>query len=436
MPLPSPASDALEQATYRKVMWRLIPFLFLCYVVAYLDRVNVGFAKLQMLTDLKFSDTVYGLGAGIFFIGYFLFEVPSNMILHRTGARVWIARIMVTWGVISSCMMFVTTPTMFYVLRFFLGVAEAGFFPGIILYLTYWFPSARRARVVALFMTAIALSGVVGGPLSGWIMQAFAGVNGWAGWQWLFLLEGIPSVLVGIAVYFYLDDSIAKAPWLTEAEKRLLIDNISRDEGTRGDHSLKQVFRNGRVWLMASIYFCFIMGLYGISFWLPQLVKTAGVKDVLDVGLLTMIPYGLAAVAMVLASRSSDRSGERRWHTAGAGFIGGIGLILSGIFGGDLALAMAALSLATMGILTSLPLFWTLPTSMLRGSAAAAGIALINAVGNLAGFVSPFMVGSVKDATGSTTAGLYVLAGSLFLGGILVLLATRGRQHSARVAIA
>ncbi|WP_295956134.1 MFS transporter [Rhodoferax sp.] len=431
MPIPAPASDALEQATYRKVMWRLIPFLFLCYVVAYLDRVNVGFAKLQMLTDLKFSDTVYGLGAGIFFIGYFLFEVPSNMILHRTGARVWIARIMVTWGVISSCMMFVTTPTMFYVLRFFLGVSEAGFFPGIILYLTYWFPSARRARVVALFMTAIALSGVVGGPLSGWIMQAFAGVNGWAGWQWLFLLEGIPSILVGISVYFYLDDSIAQAPWLSDAEKRLLIDNISRDEGSRADHSLKQVFRNGRVWLMASIYFCFIMGLYGISFWLPQLVKTAGVKDVLDVGLLTMIPYALAAVAMVLASRSSDRSGERRWHTAGAGFIGGVGLILSGIFGGDLALAMAALSLATMGILTSLPLFWTLPTSMLRGSAAAAGIALINAVGNLAGFVSPFMVGSIKDATGSTTAGLYVLAASLFLGGILVLLATRGRHAAA-----
>lgn len=436
MPIPSPASDALEQTAYRKVTWRLLPFLFLCYVVAYLDRVNVGFAKLQMLTDLKFSDTVYGLGAGIFFIGYFLFEVPSNMILHRTGARVWIARIMVTWGVISSCMMFVTTPTMFYVLRFFLGVSEAGFFPGIILYLTYWFPSARRARVVALFMTAIALSGVVGGPLSGWIMQAFAGVYGWTGWQWLFLLEGIPSILVGISVYFYLDDSIAQAQWLSDAEKRLLSDNIRDDEGSRADHSLKQVFRNGRVWLMASIYFCFVMGLYGISFWLPQLIKTAGVKDVLNVGLLTMIPYALAAVAMVVASRSSDRSGERRWHTAGAGFVGGVGLILSGIFGGDVTLALAALSLATMGILTSLPLFWTLPTSMLRGSAAAAGIALINAVGNLAGFVSPFMVGSIKDATGSTTAGLYVLAASLFLGGILVLLATRGRHHSARVAMA
>jgi D-galactonate transporter len=426
------ASDALEKAAYSKVTWRLIPFLFLCYVVAYLDRVNVGFAKLQMLSDLKFSDTVYGLGAGIFFIGYFLFEVPSNIILHRTGARVWIARIMVTWGIISSAMMFVTTPAMFYVLRFLLGVAEAGFFPGIILYLTYWFPSARRARVVALFMTAIALSGVVGGPLSGWIMQSFSGVNGWAGWQWMFLLEGIPSIVVGVCVFFYLDDSIAQAKWLSNAEKKLLIDNISRDEGARTDHSLMQVFSNGRV----GIYFCFIMGLYGISFWLPQLIKTAGVKDVLDVGLLTMIPYALAAAAMVLASRSSDRTGERRFHTAGAGFVGGVGLVLSGLFGGDVMLAMAALSLATMGILTSLPLFWTLPTSMLRGAAAAAGIALINSVGNLAGFVSPFLVGSIKDATGSTTAGLYVLAASLFVGGVLVLLATRGQRHASAVGAA
>jgi D-galactonate transporter len=435
MPLsPAPTSGTtLEQAAYRKVTWRLIPFLFLCYVVAYLDRVNVGFAKLQMLTDLQFSETIYGLGAGIFFIGYFLFEVPSNIILHRTGARVWIARIMVTWGVISSLMMFVTTPMMFYILRFMLGVAEAGFFPGIILYLTYWFPMQRRARVVALFMTAIALSGVVGGPLSGWIMQAFAGVHGWHGWQWLFLLEGIPSIVMGICVFFYLDDAIASAKWLSDAEKRLLQDNIQRDEGSRTDHSLGQVFRNPKVWLMAAIYFCCIMGLYGISFWLPQLIKSAGVKDVLNVGLLTMVPYSLAAVAMVLASRSSDRSGERRWHISGAAFIGGLGLVLSGMFGSDITLAMAALSLATMGILTSLPLFWTLPTAMLRGSAAAAGIALINAIGNLAGFVSPFMVGSIKDATGSTTAGLYVLAASLVVGGILVLAATRG-QATARPA--
>ncbi|KQP12667.1 MFS transporter [Pseudorhodoferax sp. Leaf267] len=421
----SAPGETLEQTAYRKVTWRLIPFLFLCYVVAYLDRVNVGFAKLQMLSDLQFSETVYGLGAGIFFIGYFLFEVPSNMILHRTGARVWIARIMVTWGVISSAMMFVTTPTMFYVLRFILGVAEAGFFPGIILYLTYWFPSQRRARVVALFMTAIAVSGVVGGPLSGWIMQAFAGMNGWKGWQWLFLLEGLPSVLMGVAVFFYLDDRIADAKWLTADEKRVLSENIARDEGGRAEHSISQVFGNPKVWLMAGIYFCFIMGLYGISFWLPQLIKAAGVSNVLDVGLLTSVPYGLAAVAMVLASRSSDRTGERRWHTATAGFVGGIGLVLSGIFGGDVVLAMASLSLATMGILSSLPLFWTLPTGMLRGAAAAAGIAMINAFGNLAGFVSPFMVGSIKDATGSTTSGLYVLAASLVLGGVLVLLGAR-----------
>jgi MFS family permease len=324
-------------------------------------------------------------------------------------------------------MMFVATPMMFYILRFMLGVAEAGFFPGIILYLTYWFPMQRRARVVALFMTAIALSGVVGGPLSGWIMQAFAGLHGWYGWQWLFLLEGIPSIVMGICVFFYLDDAIASAKWLTDAEKRLLQANIQRDEGSRADHSLGQVFRNPKVWLMAAIYFCCIMGLYGISFWLPQLIKSAGVKDVLNVGLLTMVPYSLAAVAMVLASRSSDRSGERRWHISGAAFIGGLGLVLSGMFGSDLTLAMAALSLATMGILTSLPLFWTLPTAMLRGSAAAAGIALINAIGNLAGFVSPFMVGSIKDATGSTTAGLYVLAASLVVGGLLVLAATRGQ---------
>ncbi len=425
------SSADLAEAAYRKVTWRLIPFLFLCYVVAYLDRVNVGFAKLQMLNDLKFSETVYGAGAGIFFIGYFLFEVPSNIILHRTGARVWIARIMVTWGLISAAMMFVNSPMVFYALRFFLGVAEAGFFPGIILYLTYWFPSARRARVVALFMTAIALSGVVGGPVSGWIMQTFAGMGGLAGWQWLFVLEGIPSVLVGIWVLFYLDDSIAAARWLAPAEKQLLIENIRSDEGVRAEHSIRQVFGNAQVWLMAAIYFCFIMGLYGISFWLPQLIKSAGVKDVLDVGLLTAIPYGLAAVAMVLASRSSDRSGERCYHLVAASIVGGAGLVLSGIFGGDVTLAMSALSLATMGVLTTLPLFWTLPTGLLRGTAAAAGIALINSVGNLAGFVSPFMVGAIKDATGNATAGLYVLAASLFAGGALVVLATSGQRRTA-----
>jgi D-galactonate transporter len=417
----SPAETPLETKAYSKVLWRLVPFLFLCYVVAYLDRVNVGFAKLQMLADLKFSETVYGLGAGIFFIGYFIFEVPSNIILHKTGARVWIARIMITWGVISSAMLFVTTPEVFYVLRFFLGAAEAGFFPGIILYLTYWFPSVRRGRVIALFMTAIALSGVIGGPLSGWIMQAFAGMNGLAGWQWLFLLEGIPSVLVGVAVLFYLDDSISAAKWLTWDEKKLLIDRIAADNHNVVDHGVANTFTNPKVWLMAIIYFSFIMGLYGVSFWLPQLIKSMGVKDVMNVGLLTAVPYGFAAVVMVLVSRSSDRTGERRWHTALAALFGGFGLIFAAIFSDSAVMGIVALSVATAGILTCLPLFWTVPTAFLGGAAAAAGIAIINSLGNLAGFVSPFMVGYIKDATGSPTLGLYVIASSLFFGALLIL---------------
>jgi D-galactonate transporter len=410
-----PAIDA----TYAKVTWRLVPFLFLCYVVAYLDRVNVGFAKLQMLNDLKFSETIYGIGAGIFFVGYFFFEVPSNIILSRTGARVWLARIMVTWGVISSSMMFVTSPTMFYVLRFLLGVAEAGFFPGIILYLTYWYPARRRARIVALFMTAIALSGVVGGPLSGWIMQAFAGSNDWSGWQWLFLLEGIPSIVVGVWLYFFLDESIRSAKWLTEDEKRLLEKELQDDEQGKTHLSIGQLFRNGKVWLLSLVYFSFIMGLYGVSFWLPNLIKNTGVKDVLTVGFLTAIPYGFAAIVMVMAGRSSDASGERRWHTATAGLLGAAGLVFSVIYGDNTAIAMGALSLATAGILTTLPLFWTIPTAYLGGTAAAAGIAMINSIGNLAGFVSPYMIGAIKDATQSTAAGMYALALSLVIGAVL-----------------
>lgn len=417
----APGISSLTDASYSKVTWRLVPFLFLCYVVAYLDRVNVGFAKLQMLNDLKFSETIYGIGAGIFFVGYFFFEVPSNIILSRTGARIWLARIMVTWGIISSAMMFVTSPGIFYTLRFLLGVAEAGFFPGIILYLTYWYPARRRARIVALFMTAIALSGVVGGPLSGWIMQTFAGSYGWAGWQWLFLLEGIPSVIVGIWLYFYLDDGIRAAKWLSEEEKALLEREIQDDQQAKQHLSLGEVFSNGKVWLLSLVYFSFIMGLYGISFWLPNLIKNTGVKDVLTVGFLTAIPYGFAAFVMVMAGRSSDATGERRWHIAVAGLIGAVSLVSSVIYGDNTTIAMAALSLATACILTTLPLFWTLPTAYIGGTAAAAGIAMINSVGNLAGFVSPYMIGAIKDATQSTATGMYALALSLVIGAVLVL---------------
>ena len=413
--------DGFEAATYNKVGWRLIPFLLLCYVVAYLDRVNVGFAKLQMLQDLKFSETVYGLGAGIFFIGYFLFEVPSNVILHRVGARVWIARIMVTWGVISAGMMYVESATSFYVMRFLLGVSEAGFFPGIILYLTYWYPAARRARMTALFMSAVALSGVIGGPLSGWIMQSFAGLNGLKGWQWLFILEGLPSVLVGIVTFFYLDDSIKQAKWLTSEEKALLERNIVVENTGKQDLSIRAVFADLRVWLMSLIYFSFVMGLYGVSFWLPTIIKATGVKDALQIGLLTAIPYGSAVVAMILVSRSADRSSERRWHIAIPALLGAAGLVLSAVWGQNTVLAMTALTLATMGILTTLPLFWSLPTAFLAGAGAAAGIALINSLGNLAGFVSPILVGWLKDLTQSTNTGMYMLAASMVLGALLTL---------------
>jgi len=416
------ARDAgFEDAVYRKVSWRLVPFLLLCYVVAYLDRVNVGFAKLQMLNDLQFSETVYGLGAGIFFIGYFLFEVPSNVILHKVGARIWIARIMITWGLISAAMMFVTTPTMFYVLRFLLGIAEAGFFPGIILYLTYWYPANRRGRTTTFFMTAIALSGVIGGPLSGWIMQAFDGHNGWAGWQWMFLVEGIPSILVGIWVLLYLDDRIAHAKWLTPDEKALLERNIAAENQHKEDPPVRQVLSSPRVWLMSAIYFSFVMGLYGVSFWLPTIIKQTGVKGALDVGLLTAIPYGCAVIGMIVVAHSADRRGERRWHIALPALLGAVGLVLSVQWHGSTTMAMVALTLATIGILTTLPLFWSLPTAFLAGTGAAAGIALINSLGNLAGFISPYAVGWLKDMTQSTDSGMYLLAACMVVGAMLVL---------------
>jgi D-galactonate transporter len=410
-----------EDRTYAKVTWRLIPFLFICYVFAYLDRVNVGFAKLQMLTDLKFSETIYGLGAGIFFIGYFIFEVPSNIALHRFGARKWIARIMLSWGVISAAMIFVKTPTAFYVLRFLLGVAEAGFFPGIILYLTYWFPSSRRAKITAMFMTGIPIAGVIGGPLSGWILNTFNGTGGMVGWRWLFLLEALPSIIGGIAVLFYLDDKISAAKWLSAEEKSQLEKGLANESGHIEVHSASGAFTNRRVWVLCLCYFGIVMGLYGISFWLPTLIKASGVNDAFNVGLLTMIPYGAAAIAMVLLGRSSDRSKERRWHVALPAVIGAIGLVASTLVPHSVALAVVSLTFATIGILGALCQFWAIPPAFLGGVAAAAGIALINSVGNLAGFVSPYLVGWIKDLTHSTDMGLYCVAASLLVAAAIVL---------------
>jgi D-galactonate transporter len=410
---------------YSRVSRRLMPFLFLCFVAAYLDRVNVGFAKLQMQAALQFSDAVYGAGAGIFFIGYFLFEVPSNLLMTRTGARIWIARIMISWGLISSALMFTTSTASFYVLRFLLGVAEAGFFPGIILYLTYWYPAQRRARMVALFMSGVAVAGVVGGPLSGWIMKAFAGLNGWSGWQWLFLLEGLPSVLLGLWTLFYLDDGIRAARWLGEDDKQALERELAAERSQQQQLPLARLFGSGKVWLLALVYFLCVMGLYGVSFWLPQLIKNSGVTDVFDIGLLSAVPYGVAALTMVLAARHSDRTGERRWHTAAAALAGALGLVVATLYSDNTVIALAALSVATAGILSTFPIFWSLPTAMLGGAAAAAGIAMINSIGNLAGFVAPYLVGAIRDATGSTASGIYLIAASLAAGALLVVAVRR-----------
>jgi D-galactonate transporter len=424
---PAPETQALdEDALYARVTWRFVPFLFLCYVAAYLDRVNVGFAKLTMAADLRFSDTVYGLGAGIFFIGYFLFEVPSNLLLHRIGARRALARIMVLWGALSASMMFVTTPTSFYVLRFLLGVAEAGFFPGVVLYLTWWYPAERRGRVTALFVTAVAISGVIGNPLSGWIMLVMDGSHGWRGWQWLFLLEGLPAILLGVCAFFYLDDRVSEARWLSPAERERLAGNIARDNAHKSELTVLQSMRDRRVWLIAAIYFCLVSGLYGINFWLPTIIQGLGVEGMLEIGLVGAIPWAAAAVCMTLVGYSADRRRERRFHIAVPALVGALGLALSVPLAGHPVLAVLALSVGTCGLLSAIPLCWSLATAFLSGAAAASGIALINSFGNLSGFASPYLIGWIRDTTKSTDLGVYALAALLVVGALLVLFRVPG----------
>lgn len=411
-----------EHALYARVTRRILPVLFICYVIAYLDRVNVGFAKLEMLHDLGFTEAIYGFGAGIFFLGYCLAEVPSNILLAHFGARRWIARILITWGIVSACMLFVRTPTSFYIMRCLVGLAEAGMFPGAIYYLTSWYPAHRRGRILSIFMTAQPVTGVIGGPLSGWIMQSFGGTMGLAGWQWLFLIEALPAVIMGIVFYFSIDDRIADAAWLNAAEKQTLQFALERDNAHKQAlPSLLSVLSNGRVWLLGAITFTSVMGLYGVGFWLPSILKASGIQQPLHIGLLTAIPYALTIVAMYFTGRSSDRTGERRWHLACCTAVGGIGLILSTLAAGNVTLAMIALTIATIGIGVSQPLFWNLPTAFLGGGAAAAAIAFINVDGNLAGFFGPYIVGWIASTTHSTNIGMYVLAGFLFLSSILAL---------------
>ena len=418
---------AILEGAYRKAIWRLIPFIFVCYLFNYLDRVNVGFAKLEMLDALQFSETIYGLGAGIFFIGYVSFGVPSNLILHRLGARRWIAVMMMAWGSLSACMLFVTTPLEFYLLRFFTGVAEAGFFPGMVLYFTKWFPSHKRGQVMALFMAAIPVSGLVGGPLSGWMLSHFAdGQGGMAAWQWLFLLQGLPTVFLGLAALFYLNDGVAQASWLGAHEKAALQEELARDErerppGASAVHSLRALLRDRHVWMLGFIYFSIKMGAYAINFWLPSIIRELGFEDLRTVGWLSAIPYLFACVFMVIVGRSADRRRERRWHLSAPLLMALAGLAMAAHFSDNAVVAMIGLCLATMGALAGLPMFWPLPAAFLSSAAAAGGLALINSMGQVAGFASPFLVGWIKDLTGSTDVALYILSSVMLVGALLVL---------------
>ncbi|HEY0296935.1 MAG TPA: MFS transporter [Bordetella sp.] len=419
----SPSASTPEvDATYRKITVRLVPFLVFLFILAWIDRVNIGFAKLQMLQDLQFSEAVYGLGAGIFFIGYFLFEVPSNLLLEKIGARATLARITILWGLTSMAMIFVHTATTFYILRFLLGAFEAGFFPGVVLYLTYWFPSARRARINGLFMTSFAIAGIVGGPVAGFVMSVASGLEGLTNWQWLFLIEGIPSVIAGFAVLAYLPKKPDDAKWLSAGEKAMVKAEVVRDAADPAKKSSLRHAFTARVWLMSAIYFCVVSGNATIAFWTPSIIKALGVQGNFTIGLVSAIPFIAGTIAMVWYGAHSDRSGERRMHCIIASIVATLGLIGTGYFLDQPNLALLSLTIAAIGILAAFPVFWSLPAAFLAGTAAAGGIAVINSIGNLAGFVAPYIMGWLKDSTGSLAAGLYFV-GALELGAAVLILA-------------
>lgn len=411
--VPSPT-----QAAHAKVIRRFLPFLTACFVLAYLDRLNIGFAKLQLAGDLHLSDTAYGLGAGIFFLGYLLLEVPGNLILTRIGARAWIARIMIVWGIVSAATAFVRSSLELDIARFLLGAAEAGFYPGILYFLTLWFPDSRRAHVVSFFISAIAIAGIIGGPLAGVILQQLPHAGNLRGWQWLFILEGIPSVLAGIAALFILDDTVADAAWLTSNEKVLITEAINREAAAKPSMPIARVFSDLRIWFLGIIYFCFCMGLYGVSFWLPQLLKNAGAQDPLHIGLLSAVPYAVTIPAMIWIARRADAGGKRVGYVYLCSLLGCVGLTLSALHGGNLPIALGALTIATVGILAVYPPLWAIITTYLgTGGACCTGIAVINSMGASAGFFSPYIIGIVRDATQSTTGGMLAIATAMALGG-------------------
>lgn len=413
-----------EERTYKKVIWRLMPFLFMCYIFAYVDRVNVGFAGLDMKKDLGMNDAVFGVGSGIFFIGYLFFQIPCNLALQKIGAKRWLGPIMIVWGLVSACTMFVRGTVDFYAIRFVLGIVESGFFPGVILYLTFWFSSRYRAQMVAVFMTAVPLSGFIFGPISGWLMKRLDHVSGLHGWQWLFVLEAIPSMLAGLASMIFLEDGPLSAKWLDKDERALLAQRLAEEEAHKqtsvGGHSrFADALRKPAVWLFCLIYFGSVSGNYALQFWLPQIIKNTLSQDQFTIGLISMIPWGFTAIAMVLVGRNSDRTGERAYHIAACAAAGGLGLALSAIPGISGAFGLFALSIACAGVVSASSSFWSLPTLYLSGTAAAAGIAMINSIGNLGGQAGPSIIGFINNRFHNMTIAMVTLAAFCWLSSIV-----------------
>lgn len=418
-PHATPSSD--ESRIVRKVAWRIMPLIMVCYLFAFFDRINISFAKFALQSDLHLSDTAYGFGAGLFVVGYVLFEVPSNLMLYKVGARRWIARIMVSWGIATALMMFVNAEWQFYLLRFVIGAMEAGFAPGVLFYLTLWFPVAYRGRITSTLFLASAFAGLLGAPAAGLVLSHLDGAFGMAGWHWLFLVGGLPCVLLGGLVFVVLKDRIEDAGWLTPAEQTLLSGRIAAQNQQIGSHSLLDALKTPGFLTLGLVYFLIQIASYGLNFWAPHLIRTAGSTNPTVIGLLTAVPYLCGAIAMLVVGKLSDATGERRKFVAGLITLAAVGFFAAGHFDKSTALLVVALGVMGAGVIASIPAFWALPPKLVSGAGAAGGIALINTLGQLGGIVSPVMVGRIKDMTGSTTPALYVIGGlSLVCAAILL----------------
>jgi sugar phosphate permease len=426
----------LEDAAYRKITWRVVPILFIGFVFNYMDRTNIGFAKLQMSGDLGFTDAAYGLGAGILFISYALFAVPSNLLMEKIGARLTILGCLTSWGLLSTATMFVRTPHEFYIIRFLLGISEAGFFPGILFYFTTWYPSHRRASATGIFQSATVVAGVISGILSAALMTYLNGYCGLRGWQWMFAVEGLPCVVLGILTYFILDNRPDDAKWLTDAEKRLVLRALQSDPATSsGHHTMQAALKDWRVYVLGIVFFLSVIGTYVLAFWQPSIIHSIGVSSVMTIGLLSTIPSIAAVVSKIGIGYRSDKKKELRWHFAVPAIAGALGLLLLPAFPHNIVFSLACLTLATAGVHGCIPVFWSVPGLYLSGTAAAAGIALISTIGNTAGAVGPYALGLIKTQTGSFEDGLYIMAGLLSLSAVLILLmVSKSQQQTAHLS--